>query len=287
MIFIYDIIINNMAAERRTDTQNAYKKMHEKKLHAKNPGAIYDKNTLSIMVMKHNDNDKDNNKINKVYLVDLIYINLNDAYEMYIVQKNENYPEPYSTIPVFCLDLLKKRIIYKSSYNMYNEIMQKSYTIDNCYERYWNNECNESEICYLENELTFDDKMLVDWIGLENEYKLREQAVKIVQERENGSWLVRRSSIRESDHVKVRVFTIKHNQMILNCLCLHIDGFGYATSVGTQGDVIAKIGELKTISVGEKFESLIKLLDHLKSTLGIKMDGMVQNGSNYVVTSHI
>lgn len=279
-----------MAAERQTDTQNAYKKMHIKHLHAKNPGAIYDKDTLSIMVMTQllNDkNDKNDKKIDKVYLVDLIYISLNDAYEMYIVQKNENYPRPYAHIPVFCLDLLKKRIIYKSSYNVSNEIMKNTFIMDDCYERYWKDECDGNEICYLENELTFDDKMLVDWVGLENEYKLREQAMKIIQGRENGSWLVRRSSIRESDHVKVRVFTIKYNGLIINYLCLHINGFGYATSVGTQGDVIAKIGESKTVAIGEKFESLIKLLDYLKSNVGIMFDRMVQNGANYVVTSHI
>jgi hypothetical protein len=262
--------------------------MHQHNLNRQHPGTVFDKNMLSIMIIdiKHENDKKD--EADEIYLLDLVYMNLKDAYDQYIVKNNTNYPEPYHQLPVFNIDVLKKRVIYKTRYNEYlSNIDNHVLKIDDCYERYWKNECDDNEMVFLENELSFDDKMLVDWVGLENEYKLREQAVKAVQERSVGSWLVRRSSVKESEHVKVRVFTIKTSQSVINYLCLHIDGFGYVSTGGVcQGDVIAKIGQRKTIKIFHKFESLVKLLDHIKQQFEIKMEDMIQNGTNYVVTAH-
>ena len=254
---------------RRTDSAHIYATVHTHNLQKHNPGSVFDiKTTFSITVIQ-------NFELNKYMLLDLLYISLKDAHKKYIDEECKVYPEPYQHIPVFRLDILKSRISSKILFRDTIDINidEKDNKIKEYFQKFVEENINKEEINYLENMMHFDDNLLSDWI-VPSELDLRKKAMEIISNSEVGSWLVRRSSVIEKPNVKVRVLTIKENN-ICHYLFAHIDGLGYVLTIASSGDSFPNIGENKTIIIIDTFSSLTSLLTFMQKQ-GLVLDRLVK-----------
>ena len=254
---------------RKTSSANMYMKMHTDNLNKYNPGSVFDINTFSITVVQYFVD-------NKYLLKDILYISLDEAYKKYIDENCETYPSPYENIPVYRLDVLKDRIIYKSLFKD-NQDHKESLTdkVRQYFDKFVEGKCSDEEMNYLDNMIHFDDNLLTDWI-VPSQLDLRARAMGLIEKSELGSWLVRRSSVAEQPNVKVRVITIKSNDMVRNYLFCHINGFGYVLTSGSSGDIFPKIGENKPLIIQDVFSSLPSLLTYMRSQ-GLVLEKIVKS----------
>lgn len=254
---------------RKTASANMYMKMHTDNLNKYNPGSVFDINTFSITVVQYFVD-------NKYLLKDILYISLDEAYKKYIDENCETYPSPYENIPVYRLDVLKDRIIYKSLFKD-NQDHKESLTdkVRQYFDKFVEGKCNDEEMNYLDNMMHFDDNLLSDWI-VPSQLDLRMRAMGLIENSDTGSWLVRRSSVAEQPNVTVRVITIKQNDMVRHFLFCHINGFGYALTTGSSGGIFPKIGENKPIIIHDVFSSLPSLLTYMESQ-GLVLEKIVKS----------
>lgn len=257
----------------KTASANMYIKMHTDNLHKYNPGSVFGINTFSITVVQHFMDDK-------YLLKDILYISLDEAYIKYIDENCETYPSPYENIPVYRLDVLKDRIIYKSLFKHnqdHKEDNKESLTdkIRQYFDKFVEGKCSDEEMNYLDNMMHIDDNLLSDWI-VPSQLDLRARAMELIEKSDLGSWLVRRSSVAEQPNVKVRVITIKSNGVVHHYLVCHINGFGYVLTTGSSGDIFPKIGENKPLIMHNVFRSLPSLLTYMRSQ-GLVLEKIVKS----------
>jgi hypothetical protein len=256
--------------ERKTETSYIYLKLNTENIQKYCPGSIYDrKRDISIMIMEYKQPYP-----YKLFMKDIVYLSLEDAYKKYILNNDNTYPEPYSNLSVIFPDILKSRIISQINY----EKIEEKYNLQKLFENFILEKESETERVILDNELHFDDN-LVDW-KLPSDFDLRTMATNVLNESSKGSWLIRRSSIKEQDHIKVRVISLKEN-VILNYLFVRINGFGYALINGISGQVMPKIGdnipvEIQVSSKGNPlvFYSLPDVLEYMKNQ-GISLSNII------------
>jgi hypothetical protein len=265
-------MISNLSNWRKTASADQYLSLNNKNMRKECPGSQYDRaRNISIMILEESES-KD-----EFYLKDITYLDLDEAYQKYIVENCNKYPDPFQYFDVVYPDLLKNRII---SQRKYRDLKDKDIKNDNkpdkdYFVKYCLNMESEEERIYLDNTMHFDDH-LIDW-DLSCDFGLREKAMSLIYSAPVGSWLVRRSSVKEQEHVKIRVITCKVNQEIRNYLLAHINGFGYVLTNGVQGSSMPSLGENKTIKIEIPFYSLPKLLDYMKTHEGIDLNSIIKN----------
>ena len=255
--------------ERKTASAAQYLFLNNKNMGKECPGSQYDRTrNISIMILEASES-KD-----EFYLKDITYLDLDEAYQKYIVENCNKYPYPFQYFDVVYPDLLKNRIL---SQRKYRELKVKDVkdVKDEYFVKYCLNMASEEERIYLDNTMHFDDH-LIDW-DLSCDFGLREKAISVINSAPIGSWLVRRSSVKEQEHVKIRVITCRVKQEIRNYLLAHINGFGYVLTNGVQGSSMPSLGENKTIKIEIPFYSLPNLLDYMKSVQGIDLNSIVKN----------
>lgn len=249
---------------RKTASFNQYLKVHTENLNKQSPGSVYDFNTFSITIVEFY-------KDNLYYLRDIIYMSLDESYKKYILEDCDKYPLPYDNLSVIRLDLLKERIMLKIKYrDLYKDSENSEEDIKQYFDKFCEEKYDLNDLIYLENTLHVDDHLLSDW-HVPSEFNLREKALNLIQSSDDGSWLVRRSSVSEQPNVKIRVITFKELKEIKHYLFAQIDGFGYILTHGFSGDSFPKIGENKPLFISHVFRSLPSLL------LFIKNDGLLLN----------
>ena len=240
--------------ERKTASAELYMIMHTKNIHKECPGSIYDRTKfISITIMEEDSVPKN------FFLRDIVYLPLEEAYKKYIENEVGNYPEPYENLPVVYIHLLKERILSQ----MVISSVDQSLDVNECFEKFKEGKEEKNERILLDNKMHFDDN-LIDW-QVPSELNLRDVAENIIKKSQNGSWLIRRSSVKEQDYVKVRVITcISSDRVIKNFLFVHINGFGYVLIDGVRGQAMPKLGEDKTIKIQTAFYSLPDALSFLR-----------------------
>ncbi len=242
---------------RRTATSSMYMFTNTENMQRDCPGSVYDRSKhISVMILEE---DVSNNGY--FYLKDIVYISLEEAYNKYVLENSTNYPEPYSHIRIVFPEVLKQRIVSQMRFSELGEIGEIS--MKECFEKFCDGTEEKNERVYLDNVMHFDDH-LIDW-RLSSDLNLREVATNIIKESNNGSWLLRRSSIREQEHIKVRVITLKKDDKIFNFLFAHINGLGYVMTNGYQGQTMPKIGENLSVNIQLVFYSLPDVLDYMKT----------------------
>jgi hypothetical protein len=255
---------------RNTASSEQYMKVHTENLQKISPGSVYD-NMFSITVMELF-------RDNLYYMRDIIYMSLTDSYKKYIIDQDNNYPSPYEHLSVIALNVLKDRIMMKTHSNKLCEGEEYKEKIDEYFKSFCEEKIEEKELILLENLLHIDDHLLTDWF-VPSEFNLREKALGLINKSDNGSWLVRRSSVVEQTNVKVRVITFKKSLNALNeikhYLFAQIDGFGYALTNTFSGDSVPKIGENRPICIYHTFRSLPSLLTYMKGQ-GLSLDKIVK-----------
>ena len=85
-----------------------------------------------------------------------------------------------------------------------------------------------SQSCELKVFLHMDSSgFLTEWVET-NGTDIRDKALEKINNADNGSWLLRKSSIIDSDIIKARVITIKNNTGDINHIPIaHVYSFGY------------------------------------------------------------
>lgn len=239
---------------RRTATSFLYMVTNTENMQRYSPGSVYDRSkSISIMIL-----EKDIANNGYFYLKDIVYISLEEAYNKYVLENSIKYPKPYENLDVIFPEILKQRIVSQMRFSEIGEMSMKE-----CFQKFCDGSEEKNERVYLDNTMHFDDH-LIDW-RLESDLNLREVATNIIKESSNGSWLLRRSSIREQEHVKVRVITLKKDDKIFNFLFAHINGLGYVMTNGYQGQIMPKIGENLLVNIQLAFYSLPDVLDYMKT----------------------
>jgi hypothetical protein len=241
-----------MDIERKTDTLSIYKDMHTKNMQKECPGSIYERSKyISVMILEK---DRD---ASFFFLKDIIYVCIEDAYKKYIEMEILTYPEPYQNLPVIYPQILKERILSQMNLSSVNHLLD----LKECFLKFAEGKEEKSERILLDNKMHFDDH-LIDW-KLPSDLNLREAAENIVKKSDSGSWLIRRSSVKEQDDIKIRVITLNQNGVIKNFLFAHINGFGYVLTDGTRGHSMPRVGDGKTIKIQMPFYSLPAALMYL------------------------
>ena len=271
----------SVGKERKTASGSQYLNLNNKNMNKDCPGSQYDRTkTISIMILEKSNEFKDD-----FFMRDIVYLDLDDAYKKYIDDECKTYPSPFNHLELVYKDVLKNRII--SQYK-YRSINYDEYSKDNkdYFVKYCFNNISDEEKVYLDNTMHFDDH-LIDW-SLSSDFSLREKAMEIIKASPIGSWLVRRSSVKEQEHVKIRVITCRLKsekestggnfskgkeeiRNIGNYLLAHINGFGYILTNSLPGSSIPSLGENIPIKIVMAFYSLPDLLDYMKRFIGIEL----------------
>jgi len=255
-----------MDSDRRTATSSAYAEIHTKNIHKGCPGSIYERSKyISIMIL-----EKDNTTSNNFFLRDIVYMPIEDAYKKYIENQLSNYPEPYDKLSIVYPKILKERILSQTRFSLVEEVEEVE--VKECFDKFKEGKEDEKDRIFLDNKMHFDDN-LIDW-KLTSELNLRYEAENIIKRSENGSWLIRRSSVKEQDYIKIRVITFNNNGVIRNFLFAHINGFGYVLTDGARGQIMPKLGEDKTLKIQLAFYSLPEVLIYLKNE-GISLEQII------------
>jgi hypothetical protein len=261
-----------MAEERKTSLASRYLILNNNNMAKDCPGSQYDRTRhISIMILESDELNSNED----FYLRNITYLTLYEAYQKYIIHNCDTYPSPFDNKVVYP-DILKKRILSQYKYSLiYEEYKDKDEKDKNNYFiKYCLGTISEEERIYLDNTMHFDDH-LIDW-DLSCDFKLREKAINLINLSPVGSWLVRRSSVKEQEHVKIRVITCRVKDEIMNYLLAHINGFGYVLTNGLQGSSMPYLGENKTIKINMAFYSLPDLLDYMKTVQEIDLNSIIK-----------
>jgi hypothetical protein len=99
-------------------------------------------------------------------------------------------------------------------------------------------------LCELKNFLHMDDSGFLSTFVVGNPSELREAALKTITLAPNGSWLIRRASVNDSDVIKARVITYKNvSGEINNIIVTHIYSYGYCLPNCQRNITLPTIGE--------------------------------------------
>ena len=137
-----------------------------------------------------------------------------------------------------------------------------------------------SELCAIKVFLHMDDSgFLSDWLdtaGLD----IRTMALGAIETAENGSWLIRKSSIVDSDIIKARVITLKDTSGTVHHIPIaHVYSFGYIELKVCRSDKMPNEGENKQFPnyVGKVYPSFINILEGMALKYNFDVSKIVHN----------
>lgn len=182
--------------------------------------------------------------------VKCLYWNLDTAKKWFIDEKRQIDPEtnlPILSPSIFCKRLeqqLKLTSFYEEFYipemDMIKDIFLKwisSQLIE------------EKEECLLHNFFHIDNTILTGW-AKSHGMELRTLADQLITNAENGSWLIRHSSVEDSDVMKARVITSKSmDGQINHTIIAVIYGYGYVTPNVQRGEKLPNLGSGEYVKV--------------------------------------
>lgn len=107
----------------------------------------------------------------------------------------------------------------------------------------------EKEECLLHNFFHIDNTILTDW-SKSHGMELRTLAEQMIANAENGSWLIRHSSVEDSDMIKARVITSKSRDGQMNHTIIAIVyGYGYVVPNIQRGQKLPSLGNGEYVKV--------------------------------------
>ena len=199
---------------------------------------------------------------------------------------NHNNFDPATTVPVKA-GLFKRIKLQKQLRELVDEYEQQFFIPDNIdnlndmlvanFNKYImdKNSLTEKELVILKSFLHIGDTegFLTDYTDDNNEKitgnMIRDMAIARITTAENGSWLLRETSIVSSDFIKAYCITIKNNSGTIDHIPIaHAAGFGYIVPAVSRGTIMPnKDSKLKFPEyTGPIHESFINLLEHLALT---------------------
>ena len=198
--------------------------------------------------------------------VKTVYWNLDSA-KLWFIDHNRN-KDPETNLPILSENVLKKRL--SNQLNLQKYIQEKNQepddlVIKNLFMKYKNDEkMDEEELCFLHNFFHIDNTILMDWKKkCEDSKDYREFANELIQCSDNGSWLVRHTSVKDSDIIKTRAVTYRNYKGdIFHIVIAHIYGYGYTLPNVERGQKMPSIGSNEYILINQQyvFASFIELI---------------------------
>jgi len=229
------------------------------------PGNHYKTISYTRFNVKNDENNDDNIQISPVKIV---YWNLDSAKRWFDIDNRD--PETNSSILSYqtFLSRIEKQLKLKQTYE--EGYFPDDSKIKNLFLMYIMNKSKISDenLTLLHNFFHIDNTILMKWEeDISDNSKHREFANKIISNAENGSWFVRRTSIKESDVVKTRVITFKSmNGSVKHIMISHVYGYGYVLPLNiTSGQEMPFLGSGNYMTVNKEltFPSFISFIKYL------------------------
>lgn len=254
-------------------SKNQYTKIHNKIISKENPGNIYDKSlTISVMdvICK-----EDEEKRMWLQICPKTYHTLEEAMNMDVQYK----------------DVLIKRIqtqmflpVEFSDYSKYvDKDEEKETYIKDLFFKFIKgvDHINKIEKSILDNNLHIDDTLLSSWVDVGDNLELRQKGIDMLSKSVKGSWLIRKSSVIESDTIIPRVISFKStiDGVIYHYLIAKIPGFGYITFTDSRNSVMPSESDEnpRFINIYNVYASFIDLIEKESQKLGFCLDFMIRN----------
>lgn len=252
-------------------SRSNYSNIHNKKLSKENPGIIYDKSkTISVMNVNHFEDDEKR-----------LWIQ--------VVPKSYHSLEEASSMEVYRKDILLKRIETQqfipeefSDYtkSIVKEEEKEKYIEDLFYKFIRGTNITEIEKSILDNNLHIDDTLLSSWVDIGDNLELRQKGIDMLSNSVKGSWLIRKSSVVESDTIIPRVISFKsYDNNIYHHLIAKVPGFGYITFTDVRNALMPSETDEnpRFVNVFNIYASFIDLIKHESQNLGFCLDFMIKN----------
>lgn len=127
----------------------------------------------------------------------------------------------------------------------------------------------EKEKAILDVHLHIDDVLLSDWVDIGDSIQLREKGIEMLSKSNVGSWIVRKSSVKENETIIPRVISFyktdknPYEDKIFHLLIARIPGLGYISFDVKRGEVITREEDenpkmIKIYGLYASFADLIK-----------------------------
>lgn len=136
------------------------------------------------------------------------------------------------------------------------------------------------EICAIKVFLHMDDSgFLSDWLDTTG-VDIRMMALAAIETSNNGSYLLRKSSIVDSDIIKARVITFKDNNGNISHIPIaHVYSFGYVELDVSRSTEMPNEGENKQFPkyVGKVYPSFIDILEGIATKYSFNVSKIIYN----------
>lgn len=170
--------------------------------------------------------------------VKIYYWALKSAHQ-WVIENNKNFdPETRLVINSSFTNRIQLQVELSTHFpNTYEPSVEHLASLFNIFIQ--GQELTAAQLCELRVFLHMDDSgFLSEWLDTPL-MDIRTKALDKINESENGSWLLRNSSIKDSDIIKARAVTIKsNNNTILNIPIAHVYSFGYIELLCARGSIM-------------------------------------------------
>jgi hypothetical protein len=211
------------------------------------------------------------------------YWKLESAKLYFIDNKNIRDPETRLIIPLVFIKRLQQQLELENDYKQPTQEWLNEKFI-----QYLENPetLSDHDMIILKNFLHPDDHILSEWHGMEaNSIELRDKAIQSIDSAENGSWLLRDSSIKNSDIINVKVITIKTKEgEVCHMPVAHAYGYGYFFPNVSRGYIMPDIGSgnvFPDVLFNQVFPSFIDLLEYGSELFNFDKNKMIRNLLNH------
>jgi hypothetical protein len=189
--------------------------------------------------------------------VKTVYWNVDTAKEWF----SRSVRDPETNVSIFSYHTFSKRLSrqvqlsvhYSPDFEPDNEYLTDLFMR---YKKYKEGESlTEGELCLLHNFFHMDNAIFKDLD--------RERAEELLTNTENGSWVLRKTSVKDSNVIATRAITYKDNKgHIYHTLIANIYGHGYVITSGvSSGDEMPNVGSGGSLSFKQSYASFIDLID--------------------------
>jgi hypothetical protein len=190
----------------------------------------------------------------------MIYWDFDSAYDYFVTKNKLIDPETREPINKGFV----KRLINQKK--VVNSIIPEKEVLQDMFSTYLTNPETNTDI--LKVFLHMDDTgFMTEWLDVQGE-DIRTKALETIATKEPKSWLIRKSSVVDSDIIKTRVITyVRADKTICHHLIAHIYGFGYAILQAERSEEMVNLGENKSfpkIFNNIVYGSFIEILEALK-----------------------
>jgi len=134
--------------------------------------------------------------------------------------------DPETTEPIHPGFVERIRLYNESVHVLGSDFSPAPHQINDIFQRYLLNQITDTEKLILRSFLFLEDTEVLlsfESTGLH----IRKEAEERLLQHESGTWLLRKSSVIDSDLVKAKVVSINQSGKIIHVMCIHAKGYGY------------------------------------------------------------